>query len=59
MNMQNLMAQAQRMQRDIMKKKEEVEKKIFNAVFSSISAILFKILKGDRTTLMVSGSLND
>lgn len=29
MNMQNLMAQAQRMQRDIMKKKEEVEKKIF------------------------------
>lgn len=25
--MQNLMAQAQRMQRDIMKKKEEVEKK--------------------------------
>lgn len=29
MNMQNLMAQAQRMQRDIMKKKEEVEKKEF------------------------------
>ena len=29
MNMQNLMAQAQRMQRDIMKKKEEVEKKTF------------------------------
>lgn len=27
--MQNLMAQAQRMQRDIMKKKEEVEKKEF------------------------------
>ena len=29
MNMQNLMAQAQRMQRDIMKKKEEVEKQSF------------------------------
>ena len=29
MNMQNLMAQAQKMQRDIMKKKEEVDKKIF------------------------------
>lgn len=29
MNMKNLMAQAQRMQRDIMKKKEEVEKKEF------------------------------
>ena len=29
MNMQNLMAQAQRMQRDIKKKKEEVEKQSF------------------------------
>lgn len=29
MNMQNLMAQAQRMQRDIMKKKEEVGKQLF------------------------------
>ena len=29
MNMQNLMAQAQRMQRDIMKKKEEVGKQFF------------------------------
>ena len=29
MNMQNLMVQAQRMQRDIMKKKEEVEKQSF------------------------------
>ena len=29
MNMQNLMAQAQRMQRDIMKKKEEIEKQSF------------------------------
>ena len=29
MNMQNLMAQAQKMQKDIMNKKAEVEKKIF------------------------------
>ena len=29
MNMQNLMAQAQRVQRDITKKKEEIEKTIF------------------------------
>lgn len=29
MNMQNLMAQAQRMQKEIMKKKDEVDKKIF------------------------------
>ena len=29
MNMQNLMAQAQRMQKDIMNKKAEVDKKIF------------------------------
>jgi len=29
MNMQNLMAQAQKMQRDIAKKKEEIDKKLF------------------------------
>lgn len=30
MNMQNLMAQAQKMQRDIQKKKDEIDKTIFN-----------------------------
>lgn len=30
MNMQSLMAQAQKMQKDILKKKEEVDSKIFN-----------------------------
>jgi len=42
MNMQNLMAQAQRMQKDIMKKKEEVEAKTF-------------VGKSDLATVTVSG----
>ena len=40
MNMQNLMAQAQRMQRDIMKKKEEVEKKEFTGKSELVTVIV-------------------
>ena len=38
--MQNLMAQAQRMQRDIMKKKEEVEKKEFTGKSELVTVIV-------------------
>ena len=37
MNMQSLMAQAQKMQRDILKKKEEVDSKIFNGKSELVS----------------------
>lgn len=37
MNMQNLMAQAQRMQRDIQKKQEEINKTEYNATSGAVS----------------------
>ena len=45
MNMNNLMAQAQKMQRDIQKKQEE----IFNMKFTSTNEFVEVILNGDKT----------
>lgn len=40
MNMQNLMAQAQRMQRDIQKKKEEINSKLFPGKYEFVEVTL-------------------
>lgn len=45
MNMSNLMAQAQKMQRDIQKKQEE----IFNMTFTSSNEFVDVTIKGDKT----------
>lgn len=45
MNMQNLMAQAQRMQRDIEKKQKEIN----DTIFESTSQAVTLTLKGDKT----------
>ncbi len=39
MNMQNLMAQAQRMQRDIQKKKDEIDKKTFTGKSEMVEVV--------------------
>lgn len=40
MNMQNLMAQAQRMQRDIQKKKDEIDKTLFTGKSELVEVVL-------------------
>ena len=40
MNMQSIMAQAQRMQRDIQKKKDEINQKLFPAKYEFVEVIL-------------------
>ena len=45
MNMSNLMAQAQKMQRDIQKKQEE----LFAMTFTSSNEFVEVVLKGDKT----------
>lgn len=40
MNMQNIMAQAQRMQRDIQKKKDEINQKLFPGKYEFVEVIL-------------------
>ncbi len=39
MNMQNLMAQAQKMQRDIQKKKDEIDKKLFTGKSEMVEVV--------------------
>lgn len=39
MNMQNLMAQAQKMQRDIQKKKEEIDKQLFTGKSEMVEVV--------------------
>ncbi len=39
MNMQNLMAQAQRMQRDIQKKKDEIDQKLFTGKSEMVEVV--------------------
>lgn len=39
MNMQNLMAQAQRMQRDIQKKKDEIDKQLFTGKSEMVEVV--------------------
>lgn len=50
MNMSNLMAQAQKMQRDIQKKQEE----IFSMKFTSKNEFVEVILNGDKTVDKIS-----
>ena len=50
MNMNNLMAQAQKMQRDIQKKQEE----IFNMKFTSSNEFVEVVLNGDKTLDKIS-----
>ena len=45
MNMNNLLAQAQKMQKDIQKKQEE----IFNMTFTSSNEFVEVVVKGDKT----------
>ena len=40
MNMQSIMAQAQRMQRDIQKKKDEINQKLFPGKYEFVEVIL-------------------
>ena len=58
MNMQALMAQAQKMQRDITKKKEEID----NMEFTGTSELVDVVMTGDKKVLSVkiksSGSLD-
>ncbi len=58
MNMQNLMAQAQRMQRDMQKKKEEIDKQLFTGKSEMVEVVFngkkemvsIKILNHDITS---------
>lgn len=54
MNMQNLMAQAQKMQRDITKKKEEID----NMEFEGKSELVTVVMSGSKTILNVKISEN-
>ena len=58
MNMQNLMAQAQKMQRDIMKKKEEVDSKHFHGK-SELVEVEVNGKKEVLTVKIKNQSLND
>lgn len=50
MNMQNLMAQAQKMQRDIQKKKEEID----NTEFNGTSELVNVVINGKKEILSVT-----
>lgn len=55
MNMQNLMAQAQKMQRDITKKKEEIDK----MEFSGKSELVEVLVNGKKEVLSVKILVNE
>lgn len=54
MNMQNLMAQAQRMQREIMKKKEEVDKQ----TFEGNSEMVVVVVNGKKEVISIKVKSN-
>ena len=49
MNMQNLMAQAQKMQRDMQKKKEEID----NTLFTGTSELVEVVLNGKKEMVSI------
>ena len=55
MNMQNLMAQAQKMQRDMMKKKEEIDAKLFPEKYEWVDVIF----NGKREMVSISIKKNN
>ena len=59
MNMQNLMAQAQRMQREITKKQEEIYKTKFTGESEWIKVIMTGDKKIEKIDILYSGDLNE
>ncbi len=59
MNMQNLMAQAQKMQREITKKQEEIYKTKFTGESEWIKVIMTGDKKIEKIDILYSGDLNE
>ena len=58
MNMQNLMAQAQKMQKDIMKKKEELEKQEFVGKSQFVEVVLYGNKKIKSISINIENSID-
>lgn len=59
MNMQALMAQAQRMQRDVMKKKEEIDKKTFIGKSEWVEVTFNGAKELQKVKITKEGSIDD